>query len=83
MWIMLLSELLWYNMASIEEIGQSSNKDGSQGIQTSSASRSYRRISAKEWERQKPRIYTLYIDEDRSLDDVIQKMKVDYQFEAK
>ena len=70
-------------MASMEETGQNSNTNDNQEIQTSSAPRSYKRISAKEWERQKPHIHALYIDEDRALEDVIETMRVNRQFEAK
>ncbi len=70
-------------MDSIEETGQCSNSNGSYGIQAAPVPRPYKRISAKEWERQKPHIQALYIDEDRALEDVIEIMKVNYQFEAK
>ena len=70
-------------MASTEETGQSSNNNGNQGIQTSPTPRPYKRISAKEWEKQKPHIYALYIGEDRALEDVIEIMRVNHQFEAK
>jgi hypothetical protein len=70
-------------MASIEESGQRSNDIDSQGIQTSPAPRPYKRISAKEWEKQKHHIHALYIGEDRALEDVIEIMRVNHQFEAK
>ncbi|XTI90815.1 hypothetical protein V2W45_1411706 [Cenococcum geophilum] len=49
---------------------------------TSPAPRPYKRISAKEWEKQKNHIYALYIGEDRALEDVIEIMRVNHQFEA-
>jgi hypothetical protein len=70
-------------MASIEESGERSNDIDSHGIQTSHAPRRYNRISAKEWERQRPHIIALYITEDRALEDVIEIMRVNHQFEAK
>jgi hypothetical protein len=70
-------------MASMEETGQNSNTNDNQEIQISPAPRRYKRISAKEWEKQKPHIHTLYIDEDRALEDVIEIMRANHQFEVK
>ena len=65
-------------MASMEETGQNSNTNGNQEIQTSPTPRPYKRISAKEWEKQKPDIHALYIDEDRALEDVIEIMRANH-----
>jgi hypothetical protein len=67
----------------MEETGQNSNTNDNQEIQISPAPRRYKRISAKEWEKQKPHIHTLYIDEDRALEDVIEIMGVNHQFDVK
>lgn len=70
-------------MASMEETGQNSNTNDNQEIQISPAPRRYKRISAKEREKQKPHIHTLYIDEDRALEDVIEIVRANHQFEVK
>jgi hypothetical protein len=45
--------------------------------------RPYRRISAEEWEKQKPHISALYVDQDRPLEEVIEMMKANHGFDSK
>ena len=45
--------------------------------------RQYKRHSASQWEKQKPHIRKLYIDESKTLDEVVDIMKVQHDFLAR
>jgi Clr5 domain len=45
--------------------------------------RQYKRHSASEWDEQKPHIRELYIDESKTLDEVVEAMKVQHAFLAR
>jgi len=44
--------------------------------------RPYKRISSQQWEEQKGRIQTLYVDDDKPMAEVVQIMKDLHGFEA-
>jgi Clr5 domain len=45
--------------------------------------RQYKRNSTSQWEEQKPHIRKLYIDENKTLDEVVQMMELQHDFRAR